>query len=153
MEDYRQKMDEAVIETLEQMAFVQAFSIEAEDSSIDLDQCYSTQISVKSPIQGDFYLLISRDILEEVASSLFLTPDEAGAAGEAMDQAVVDVINELINTIAGRYISKILPQEKFELTLPEKVESISEANEVNDDCKFFYSTMEKDCFQMIYIEE
>lgn len=131
---------EAVSETFETMIFTQVFpfqtarnerrTMEEEGgvSGIDsagtesgepLSKSYWTFIPVLSPVQGAMFMEIPSALAAEITKNLYGWMDES----EMTEKVEQDALTELINTIAGRLMSLLLPEDRtFELGLPEIVD-------------------------------
>lgn len=106
-------IDQSVMSVLENMAFMEVCRIEeAPYSTSILD--YWAKVGLLSPLKGEVVLACASPLLSEIADTVF-----AGeAAGEA---ALMDVVAELTNTIAGNLLSKLFPSdESIRVAVPEK---------------------------------
>ncbi len=102
-------------ETMENLTFME---IEEARDLEELPQPDSTkiitEISVLSPIEIRLALLFPRDLIDYVMAEL------AGEDLPDADQAMLfDTAGELANTLSGRLAAELLPDCKFELSLPK----------------------------------
>ena len=107
----------AVETTLESMVFHQAEYIgnSITDEDTGAEKIWAV-IPIYSPIEGEFLLEVTKDYAREVTASVYGMVDEK----ETDDAATYDAIAELVNTIAGRFIQELIPQEQeFALGLPK----------------------------------
>lgn len=71
---------------------------------------------VHDPVQGEFQLIMENSLLKHLASIVY-----GPVSGELTEQGEGDFLDELLNTIAGRFLSVILPADKsFTLGIPER---------------------------------
>ncbi|NOX88652.1 MAG: chemotaxis protein CheX [Calditrichaeota bacterium] len=82
---------------------------------------YQVSLKIKEPFSGTLYLIFDHTHAEQIVTEMI---------GEVIDdeKSIIDGLNELCNTIGGRFLAKYVPDESFELGLPEcgKIESLSE---------------------------
>lgn len=110
-------MTQAVSETIESLAFLEATPApappepEAELLWVDM--------LVHDPVQGEFRLTLPAGLLALIGETLYGRP-----ASELTAETRLDLLAELLNTIAGRFLSELLSAESsFKLGLPELVHS------------------------------
>ncbi len=137
-----QKVMEAVSETFETMIFTQVAlwnsppsaqpeshrdTTPAETTEIPVatetpshhSKCYWTRIPVLSPVEGTMLMQIPASLAVEITKNLYGWMDDS----ELTETVEVDAIAELINTISGRLMVLLLPEDQsFELGLPETSE-------------------------------
>jgi len=112
-EQFAAAMHQAVSETFENMAFLAVEPVSsAERQEVDI---LVASLLMHDPCQGEFRLLMPRDLLLQVAEALFALPVE-----ELNDQLIEDTLSELLNTIAGRFLNEVLPGSVYQLGLPEQ---------------------------------
>lgn len=116
--DYKDLLKKAIIETIENLAFIQL--IEAEDPrAFDSGPGYSQDmLSVYMPVKSEYGILImsaSNAILKETARNIFaLEPD-----AEIGENVITDTVSELLNTVSGQFMRSLTPKDEFyELGLP-----------------------------------
>lgn len=122
--DRQKEMFSAVSTTIENLTFKEVLPASATHPS--LSRSYADLLSasqlVIEPIQGEFNLTMSRNLLTQLVISVY----GPLLAVPASDENLHDLLAELLNTIAGRFLSKILPQEKgFRLDIPQSSEEVS----------------------------
>lgn len=122
--DRQKEMFSAVSTTIENLTFMEVFPASGPDPSLSAsytDLLFASQL-VLEPIQGEFSLTMSRNLLTQLVISVY----GPLLAGPASDENLHDLLAELLNTIAGRFLSEILPQEMgFRLDVPQSSEEVS----------------------------
>ena len=110
-------MAQAVSETIENLAFLE---VTPSPTGPEADEsCLWVDMLVHDPVQGEFRLTLPAALLGQIGEALFGTP-----AAEIPEASQLDLLAELLNTIAGRFLSEILPPEtSFKLGLPALVHS------------------------------
>jgi len=125
--DRQKEMFSAVSTTIENFTFMEVFPASGPDPSLSrshADLLSASQL-VLEPIQGEFSLTMSRNLLTQLAMSVY----GPLLSGSASDENLHDLLAELLNTIVGRFLGEILPQEKgFRLDVPQSSEEASFAS-------------------------
>jgi len=104
---------ESVAKTVENMAFTEVLPTDFE--MVETGNEYAVTISVLEPCKGYFTMRISRELLIFISESMLAKPGE-----EIKEENLFDFLSELLNTIAGSFLSAALPDDtKFSLGLPE----------------------------------
>ena len=118
-------MASAVEETLETMAFLEACEVEAPDALPDKWDLLRVSLLVHDPFPGEMCLVAPRSLLTGMARTLFSSEDEC-----IPDETLLDLQAELLNTIAGKVMKQMTPEEDtFKLGLPEaEAESLMVSN-------------------------
>ncbi|MFA6498399.1 MAG: hypothetical protein WC256_12065 [Desulfurivibrionaceae bacterium] len=99
---------------IEDMAFTEVMPSEA-TPQYDL-AARGASLLVHDPVQGEFQLIIENSLLKYLAGIVY-----GPMADELNEQSEGDFLDELLNTIAGRFLSVILPEDKsFTLGIPER---------------------------------
>ena len=107
---HEESMDLVVSETFEKMGFMEAFVVEARtDLPADI-LCASLHIEV--PEKGIMYFLAPRELAWSIAENLY-------GADELSSELVTDMIGELLNTICGKFLSEVIPDQEFTLSIPQ----------------------------------
>ncbi|MDY6853020.1 MAG: chemotaxis protein CheX [Thermodesulfobacteriota bacterium] len=116
-ENLAEKIFEAVAETFENMAFMEAVPVSSDDVEPSSDSTLLwSRIAVLQPVEGELTLLASEGLAGEITEAIFGETDEDASP----DDMAFDALAELINTIAGRLMAELIPQDQaFELGLPE----------------------------------
>jgi len=127
----KEVMAVAVTETLENMLFMEV--IETDEAISEIPDAVKAGLLVHEPFPGEFRLTISRGLAGEISESLYSMNEE-----EISDQILFDVLGELLNTIAGRIMTSIVPGEStFRLGLPETgAEVFLETDSPSVQCNF-----------------
>ncbi len=110
-----QAMQQAVSQTLENMAFMEVMEHFDPDYEIPAEQLAWTSLLISDPVQGEVRLAMTKTLLEKLTAAIFaLEPEEISQA--QMD----DILHELLNTIAGLFMTNLLADNQtFQLGLPE----------------------------------
>ncbi|KIH77579.1 Chemotaxis phosphatase CheX [Geoalkalibacter ferrihydriticus] len=110
-----QAMLEAVSTTLENMAFMDIQPLREPHDCQSHERVFRARLLVKDPLQGELYLLMPEELLREIAAGIYAAPPQDLASAK-----LSDILTELLNTIAGLFLARVLPaNQTFELGLPE----------------------------------
>ncbi len=112
---FNQSMLDAVLETLETLAFMEVVGVtDPPPEALETTRFYVV-LSVEDPKQGELELRMTSALVRQIAENLYVVPqDELG------EQLVEDTAAEIINIIAGRFMTALLPPEQpYQLGLPE----------------------------------
>lgn len=113
-EEFAQALGRALTETLENMAFMEARACPQGEGPGREEQRLCVSLPILAPVQGELRLCAPRQLLQKVAAVIFLRNEE-----EIDEQILLDTAAELINTLAGRFLSRLLsPSQLFQLGLP-----------------------------------
>jgi hypothetical protein len=108
-----QAMLNAVSDTFENLAFMEALPADDQTSQAKGD-LWETALLIHEPIQGEIRSVLPRQLLSLVAATVF------GLQAEDCDDTTLqDVSAEVLNTIAGRFLFELLPEQGFRIGLPE----------------------------------
>lgn len=99
-------MNEALIETMEQMAFTELIIKKSPPSHTEF---YAFYLDILLPYRGSVKLIIDKELAKLVIKNLVL--DENLQNGK-------DVVGELLNIIVGYFFQKTEPTQLFELGIP-----------------------------------
>lgn len=103
-----------ISEIIENTAFTEVMPIES-PPEYELE-AQGASLLVHDPVQGEFQLIMENSLLKYLAAIVY-----GSMAGEISEQSEGDFLDELLNTIAGRFLSQILPSDKsFTLGIPER---------------------------------
>lgn len=103
-----------ISEIIENTAFTEVMPVEA-PPSYDLE-ARGASLLVHDPVQGEFQMIMEKSLLKYLAAIVY-----GPMSGELTEQSEGDFLDELLNTIAGRFLSAILPEDKsFTLGIPER---------------------------------
>ncbi len=104
-------MFEAASETLENMAFMEVVAQKERREEIK----YFSALEVKAPAAGTLTLVTTPRLAREITEGL-VDPED----GEPSEEMIFDALSELINTIGGRLMRILTPEdETFSLGLPK----------------------------------
>jgi len=106
-------MFNSVAETLENMAFMEVEHAAASPSSAE--EGVGVSLLIHDPVQWELTLSMPKQMIFDIASAVYAMPEE-----ELSEELLQDILAEILNTVAGRFLSEILlPSETFTLGLPE----------------------------------
>ncbi|MBN1956637.1 MAG: chemotaxis protein CheX [Desulfuromonadales bacterium] len=104
----------AVRQTLENMAFMEIMEGD-QDYEIPVDEAAWTSMLIHDPVQGEVRLAMPKAVLKKLTGNIFGLNED-----EITENQMNDIINELLNTIAGLFMTNLLPDEQeYQLGLPE----------------------------------
>lgn len=117
-EEIKEAYVKAMQETLENMAFEQALLLEEPIEADELeDEKIWAKLDMIDPVQGILYIKLCKDCAESLAENILGMPEDEEGFSETM---ITDTVAELINTIAGRFMRSIVPEDyEFQIGLPE----------------------------------
>ncbi|MBW1721798.1 MAG: chemotaxis protein CheX [Deltaproteobacteria bacterium] len=115
MNRLREVMASAVAETFEEMFFLEVLQVEFPEAPGPEPEVLKTSLLINDPFPGEMCLEAPRSSVADMARMLFNTDEE-----EIPEQTLLDLLAELLNTIAGRVMNRVIPPEtSFRLGLPE----------------------------------
>lgn len=114
-EDFGRALTLALSETLENLAFMEVVPSSHSAWTTAAEQTLCVGLRILQPVQGELRLWAPSALIRKMAAIIFMRPEEE------IDQALQrDIAAELINTLAGRFLSRLLcPSQSFQLGLPE----------------------------------
>jgi hypothetical protein len=113
-------LTQAVSETIENMAFMMVSTETENPETMQSDECLKTSLLILEPYPGELGLIMSKKLLSKIAVSVYSLGEE-----EITEDTLIDVISELLNTITGSLIRRILPDNsEYKLGLPESGDQI-----------------------------
>ena len=113
-------LTQAVSETIENMAFMMVTNEAENPETMQSDECLKTSLLILEPYPGELGLIMSKKLLSKIAVSVYSLSEE-----EITENILIDVISELLNTITGSLIRRILPDNsEYKLGLPESGDQI-----------------------------
>lgn len=111
-----QSMREAVSQTLENMAFTEARDHYDQNYGIPAEELVWAYLMINDPLQGEIRLALSETTLMELTTAIFGLEES-----EVSPAQTQDILHELLNTIAGLFMTKLLPaNQQFKIGLPEQ---------------------------------
>jgi CheY-specific phosphatase CheX len=110
-----QAMIAATCQTLENMLFTEAMEHYDQEVKPDAAETVWTSLLINNPVQGEIRLAMPLTLLKKFSGDSFGI-DEA----ELSEAQMNDILNEMVNTIAGLFMTKLLPDDQqYQLGLPE----------------------------------
>ncbi len=108
-------MRQAVVDTLENMVFMEVSPIPRESAAAPPEDLMSVGLLIHDPLQGELRLRMPRKLVALITAGVYSLEPE-----ELTDQMLADNFAELINIIAGRFMCELLTDGRpFRLGLPE----------------------------------
>lgn len=107
-------MIDAVRQTLENMVFMEVAEQRGTPTEIPAEELTWTSLLVNDPIQGELYLALPAELLKKITGNVFGLAEE-----EVTSSQGYDILNELLNTIAGLFLTNLLPgEQEYNIGLP-----------------------------------
>lgn len=111
---FYQAMHQAVSQTLENMVFVEVMAHPDKAYIMPEDETVWTSLLINDPVQGELILAMPHNTLEKFTGNIFAMPED-----DLTDTQKNDILNELLNTIAGLFMTNLLAQDQqYKLGLP-----------------------------------
>lgn len=111
---YKAMLD-AISTTLENMAFVEVTEQPEELELLVPAQAAWVSILIHDPVQGEVRLAMPQPLLSEITANMF-----GIEADEIEENQKKDIIAEILNTLAGLFMTNLLPDDQtYQLGLPE----------------------------------
>lgn len=105
----------AVIETLENLAFVEVTPVTSPEATPVAGPFMTVSLLIHDPIQGEVRMTMPHKLVALITETVYSMPAE-----ELSEQMLSDNFAEVINIIAGRFMTEMLTEgEIFQLGLPE----------------------------------
>lgn len=110
-----QSMINAVSQTLENMAFMEVMEHVDRTYEIPAEELVWNSLLINDPVQGEIRLAMSKDLLGKLAGNIFAIADD-----EITQSQMDDILNELLNTIVGLFLTNLLSDDQeYKMGLPE----------------------------------
>lgn len=115
---FYQAMIDAISQTLENMAFLEVIPHYDQEYEIPLEELVWTSLLINDPIQGELKLALTKGTLKDLTGAVFSLSED-----EITDAQMTDILHELLNTIAGLFLTSLLPDNQtYKIGLPESGE-------------------------------
>ena len=125
-----QKTTAVLEETLENMAFVSIEECTLEEATNLKQPMLGVNLLITEPELLEIRLDVSKELLYQIAETMYTMDRD-----ELSDQLINDLLAEILNTLAGRFMTVILPPESdFSLSIPE----LADDEESSSEFKFNY---------------
>ncbi len=111
----KQAMKNAVSQTFENMAFMEVIEHYDQQFKLPPGDVSWASLVIKDPVPGEIRLALPTSGLTKLTAEIFaLEPSNID------ENKMRDILHELLNTIAGLFMTKLLPDNQtFEIGLPE----------------------------------
>ncbi len=110
---FRLAMFSAVQQTFENMLFMEILEERGAPKEIPADDLVWSSLLIHDPVQGEIRLAVSAALLKKTTSNVFGLDVEDVTTSQAND-----MLNELLNTIGGLFMTKLLPNQEYKIGLP-----------------------------------
>lgn len=116
-----QSMVEAVADTFENLAFMEAVPAASAEKPAAISSPVAASILILEPVVGDISLTLPRQLAMQVAETIYnLAHDEITA------EMIRDIVAEFLNTFGGKFLNEFLePGQMYSLGTPEQGEVAS----------------------------
>ncbi len=112
---FYQAMIAAVRQTLENMVFMEVMPHYDHSYEIPPEECVWTSLLILDPVQGEVRLAMPKSLLKKLTENVFALEEN-----EISQSQLDDILNELLNTIAGLFMTNLLADDQeYKLGLPE----------------------------------
>ena len=105
---HARSLSKVVGATFEKMGFMQSFVCQKRDEDINM---LCATLVVEEPVTAKIYFSCPRTLSWSIAENLY-------GLEELSNEVVADMMTELLNTIAGSWLSHIMPNQTFTLSIP-----------------------------------
>lgn len=106
---------QAVNETIENMAFMMVDTDTDTPADTSSEESMTASLLILEPLPGELGLQMPVSLVTSIAASLYGKEET-----EVSDTLQIDVLSELLNTLTGALIRRILPENaEYKLGLPE----------------------------------
>ncbi len=107
-------MVNAVRQTLENMVFMEVMEQQPPYSDIAPENLAWSSMMINDPIQGEVRLAVPSELLKQITANVFGLSEE-----EVTTSQGYDILNELLNTIGGLFMTNLLPDDQeYKIGLP-----------------------------------
>lgn len=106
-------MIEAVQQTLENMVFMEVIEERGAPTEIPAAELTWSSMLINDPVQGELQLAMAAGLLKKISGNVFGIDEEEVTTSQAYD-----ILNELLNTISGLFMTKLFPNQEYQLGLP-----------------------------------
>ncbi len=105
---HEQTLAKVVSATFEKMGFMEAFVSKSRDEDVNM---LCATLLVENPVTAKLYFTCPSKLSWKIAENLY-------GLEELSNEVVDDMMTELLNTIAGSWLSEIFPHQSFSLSIP-----------------------------------
>ena len=142
--EWQKMMETAVSDTMENMAFIEAFPSSTEPQAENEQDLLWATLLVLKPIHHEFRLEMPKKLLSKIAATVYETDSDHPPSA----QHIHDLLAELLNTIAGHFLRNTMPETSFKISTPqlgvgsppELTNNAQQWNFISDDNFFTIST-------------
>ena len=111
---HEQSLANVVSATFEKMGFMESCVSTVRDESTNM---LCSTLLIKEPIKAKMYFSSPQKLSWEIAENLY-------GLEELSSEVVNDMMTELLNTIAGSWLSAVIPTQKFSLSIPQSCDEM-----------------------------
>lgn len=110
-----QAMITATSQTLENMAFMEVMEHFDRSYEIPAEELVWNSLLINDPVQGELRLAMPNSLLKKLTGNIFALGED-----EITQAQMDDILNELLNTIAGLFMTNLLADDQeYKIGLPE----------------------------------
>lgn len=121
----QEKMTLVLEEAMENMAFVSIEESSKEECQEFDEERLNVHLLVTNPALLEMRLEMPRELLVQIVETMYTMDRD-----EINNQLVNDLLAEILNTLAGRFMTEALPADQtFSLNLPELTDEVDESPE------------------------
>jgi len=114
-DQFNQAVFDAVAETFENMTFLEVAPGQKDQWDAQGAEVICVSLLINNPFPGEFKLRVPVPLAQQVAEILYAMPAE-----ETSQTMLHDITAEVLNTVAGRVMTEVLPEDQtYQLGLPE----------------------------------
>ncbi|MFQ5649182.1 MAG: chemotaxis protein CheX [bacterium] len=115
VQELKASLSKAVFDTMENMTFEEVEIIDNEEEVVmSTENLIWSVLPLNKPYAGELVVRVSKDYGKALAEEVL-----GLMAGEVSDETVTDILAEIANTLAGRFMDNLVPSdEEFQLGLP-----------------------------------
>lgn len=100
--------------TLEHMVFMDIIEERGTPGNIPAEHLARCSLLISEPVQGEIHLAVPSELLQKITGNVFGIDDEEVTTSQAYD-----ILKELLNTIAGLFMTSLLPRDQeYKIGLP-----------------------------------
>ncbi|MCP4713896.1 MAG: chemotaxis protein CheX [Deltaproteobacteria bacterium] len=133
-QEFKNILQQALCETMENMAFMMVDTEAEGPAEMKAADCLKSSMLILEPCSGELELAMPRKLISKIAGALYSLRAE-----EITESICIDVIAELLNTITGVLIRRMIPENsEYKLGLPEcESQGLLEASSAKEQFEFF----------------
>ncbi len=108
-----EELTEAVTESFENLFFAEVETCDSMEELNPEDESFYITVDTYKPFDGSVGLIVSKEYSEEIVMEMM-----GDDIDNLTDEIIADALNEISNTVVGRFLAKIADQQEFALGFP-----------------------------------